>query len=112
MRTMSPLPSLTSAPRNMLAVIVEFRIKLAHVDAFEHAIVQNARASRETELGCRQLDVCRDLSDPQLFFLYELYDDEAAFQLHLKTPHFLHMNTTTADWIESKRAQHYARIAP
>jgi quinol monooxygenase YgiN len=37
--------------------------------------------------GCRQFDVCRDPLDPALFFLYELYDDEAAIQAHLDSPH-------------------------
>jgi autoinducer 2-degrading protein len=96
----------------MLALVVEFRIKTEHIAAFERAIVENARASRETEAGCRQFDVCRDPDDPGLFFLYELYDDEAAIQAHLRTPHFLHMNASTTDWIESKSVVRYSRIAP
>jgi quinol monooxygenase YgiN len=96
----------------MLALVVEFRIKPPHVAAFEQAIVENARASRDTEPGCRQFDVCRDPAEPGLFFLYELYDDEAAIQAHLKTPHYLHMNQATADWVDTKTVWRYARVAP
>ena len=96
----------------MLALIVEFRIKPAHIAAFEAAIVENARASRETEPGCRQFDVCRDPADPALFFLYELYDDDAAIQAHLHTTHYVQMNQATADWVESKKVLRYARAAP
>ena len=71
----------------MQALVVEFRIKAAHVDAFASAIVENARASRETEPGCRQFDVCRDPADAGVFFLYELYDDEAAIRAHLQSAH-------------------------
>ena len=96
----------------MLALVVEFRIKTAHVAAFEAAIIENARASRETEPGCRQFDVCRDPAQPSLFFLYELYDDEAAIQAHLRTPHYLEMDRTTAAWVESKTVRRFTRAAP
>ena len=96
----------------MQALVVKFRIKPAHVDAFERAIVDNARASRETEPGCRQFDVCRDPQDPTLFFLYELYDDDAAIGAHMKSAHFLHMNEATAAWVDDKQVWRYTRAAP
>ena len=96
----------------MQALIVEFVIKPGHVAAFEAAIVDNARASRETEPGCRQFDVCRDPADERLFLLYELYDDEAAVQAHLRSAHFLRMNEATADWVERKTVWRRTRIAP
>src|SRR4051812_33668124 len=86
----------------MLALVVEFRIKPPHIAAFEAEITENARASRETEPGCRQFDVCRDPGDPGVFFLYELYDDEAAIQAHLRTAHFLHLDELTREWVERK----------
>ena len=96
----------------MLALVVDFRIKPEHVSAFERAIVENARASRETEPGCRQFDVCRDPANPTLFFLYELYDDEAAIQAHLQSPHYLQMNQATAGWVDSKTVLRFVRAAP
>ncbi len=97
---------------NMQALVVEFRIKPDHVEAFAAAIIHNARASRDTEPGCRQFDVCRDPADASLFFLYELYDDEAAVQAHLKSAHFLAMNEATASWVEKKTVWRYARVDP
>lgn len=96
----------------MQALVVEFRILPAWVDNFAVAIVENARASRETEAGCRQFDVCRDPADPGLFFLYELYDDEAAVQAHLQSAHFLQMNALTAAWVQDKKVWRYQRVAP
>ena len=96
----------------MQALIVEFRIKPAHAEAFAAAIIDNARASRDTEPGCRQFDVCRDPTDASLFFLYELYDDEAAVQAHLRSAHFVQMNTATAAWVEKKTVWRYMRVAP
>jgi (4S)-4-hydroxy-5-phosphonooxypentane-2,3-dione isomerase len=96
----------------VFALTVEFRIKPEHAEAFAAAIVDNARASRETEPSCRQFDVCRDPADPQSFFLYELYDDVQAFEAHLQTPHFLQLNATTLDWVEHKAVCRYQRIDP
>jgi (4S)-4-hydroxy-5-phosphonooxypentane-2,3-dione isomerase len=96
----------------MLALVVEFHIKPAHAAAFEQVIIENARASRQTEPGCRQFDVCRDPVDASVFFLYELYDDEAAIQAHLQAPHYLQMNRVSADWVDSKAVRRYLRAAP
>lgn len=96
----------------MLALVVEFRIKAAHVDAFDAAIRANAQASVDREPGCRQFDVCRDPDDAALFFLYELYDDEAAIRAHLQSSHFLQMNAATAPWVDSKVARKLRRTQP
>ena len=94
----------------MQALVVEFVVHAPWVEAFAQAIVENARASREEEAGCRQFDVCRDPADPTLFLLYELYDDEAAVQAHLRSPHFLRMNTLTSDWVRDKTVKRYLRV--
>lgn len=96
----------------MLVVLVEFRIHSVHAQAFHHAIVHNAHLSLETEEGCRQFDVCCDPEDPALFFLYELYDDEAAFQEHLQSAHFQQMNAATASWVEAKVVRKMVRVQP
>lgn len=97
---------------NLLALVVEFRIKPEFVADFEGAIKENSRLSRETEPGCRQFDVCRDPADPSLFFLYELYDDEPAIAAHLQSPHFLSMDSATRDWVASKTLRRLTRTNP
>lgn len=96
----------------MLALVVEFRIQPGHVEDFDAAIRENAQRSRETEAGCRQFDVCRDAADPGLFFLYELYDDEAAIEAHLVSAHYRSMNAATAGWVVSKSVRRFVRTAP
>ncbi len=39
------------------------------------------------EPGCRQYQAHRSPDDPRLFFIYEQYDDEAAFETHARTDH-------------------------
>jgi autoinducer 2-degrading protein len=94
----------------MEVLAVEFHIHPTWVTAFAQAIAENARASLEHEPGCRQFDVCRDPADEGCFFLYELYDDEAAVQAHLKSPHFLQMNALTSAWVASKQVWRYRRM--
>jgi quinol monooxygenase YgiN len=96
----------------MQVLVVDFRIKPEFIADFEAAMLDNARVSRQTEPGCRQFDVCRSATEPSQFFLYELYDDEAAVQAHLQSAHFLQMNALTADWVEAKTVWRYTRQSP
>ena len=94
----------------MFVLIVHIEINEDAVDRFMPLALENARATRETEPGCRQFDVCRDPDDASLFFLYELYDDEAAVQAHLASPHFLQMNAATAAWVAHKTVRRLQRL--
>jgi (4S)-4-hydroxy-5-phosphonooxypentane-2,3-dione isomerase len=96
----------------MKALIVEFVIHQQHVAAFHYAIVENALASTRTEPGCRQFDVCVDPQRHNVFFLYEIYDDDAAIAAHMASAHFLRMNALTQHWVEKKTVWRYDRISP
>jgi len=96
----------------MHIVVVDFTILPAHVGAFRAAMVDNARASREREPGCRQFDVCADAAEPTHIFLYEAYDDRAAFDAHLASPHFRAFDATVAPWIGAKVVRAFERIDP
>jgi quinol monooxygenase YgiN len=47
----------------------------------------NAREARK-EPGCKQFDVLVDPNDRTKAMLYEVYNDEKAFEAHQQTPHF------------------------
>jgi quinol monooxygenase YgiN len=91
-------------------LLVEFRIRAERADDFRAAIAANARASLADEPGCRCFDVCIDPADPQCFVLYELYDDEAAVQAHLRSAHFLAMDAATRDWVLAKTVHRLALL--
>ena len=96
----------------MYVVIVDFTVKQDFLEEFRAATVRNARASCEREPGCRQFDVCVASEDPAAIFLYEVYDDRAAFDAHLATSHFLEFNVLTAPWLADKKARTLERIEP
>jgi (4S)-4-hydroxy-5-phosphonooxypentane-2,3-dione isomerase len=68
-------------------LVVNIRIKPENVDAFMKQLNENAAAARK-ELGCRQFDVLVDPKDRTKAMLYEVYNDEKAFEAHQQTPHF------------------------
>ena len=92
-------------------VTVVFVARPEHRDDFRKAMVANATASRTREPGCRQFDVCESADRSQVF-LYEIYDDEAAFKAHLAAPHYLEFNATVTPWVAEKRVLTYWRISP
>jgi quinol monooxygenase YgiN len=91
-------------------VTVVFRAKPEYRAQFRNEMLENAAASRTKEPGCRLFDVCES-PDGADIFLYEIYDDEAAFQAHLATDHFKRFNATTAPWIAEKHVVKYQLIA-
>ena len=71
----------------MLVLAVNIRIKPEHVDQWIPMAVENARQSRQ-EPGCRQFEVLVDPHDRTKILLYEVYDDQKAFDAHQQTAHF------------------------
>jgi (4S)-4-hydroxy-5-phosphonooxypentane-2,3-dione isomerase len=93
----------------MLVVTVHFTLVPGAEQAFRAAILQNA-ASSLREPGCRQFDVAFT-PDERRCFLYELYDDAAAFDAHHETPHFKHFATVSGPMVSEKRLETFV-LAP
>jgi quinol monooxygenase YgiN len=52
------------------------------LDALRH-MIEPSRA----EPGCRFYQPTRDLDDPHVFLIYEIYDDEPAYEAHAASEH-------------------------
>ena len=92
------------------AVTVTFDLKPGMQDAFMPHILFNARSSVANEPGCRQFDVCTDPSQPDTVFLYELYDDLAAFEAHQQMPHYLATGPKIGDMIAQKHLRTFEQV--
>jgi autoinducer 2-degrading protein len=68
-------------------LVVNIRIKPENVDRWMTMALENARHARK-EPGCRQFEVLVDPKDRAKVMLFEIYDDEKAFEAHQQTPHF------------------------
>ena len=92
-------------------VTVEFEIHPQRLDEFLPLMRENARASVDGEPGCRQFDVCTDPARPHAVFLYEVYDDRAAFDAHLASSHFKRFDAAVREMVATKSVRILRRAA-
>jgi (4S)-4-hydroxy-5-phosphonooxypentane-2,3-dione isomerase len=90
---------------------VNVRIKPENVERFMAALLSNAREARE-EPGCRRFEVLVDTSDPTKLLLFEVYDDEKAFEAHQQTPHFKKYLAEAVPLLASRERQVLKRALP
>ena len=83
-------------------VCVDFEIEPGQTDVFMAAARANAEQSFTQEVGCQQFDVCQYRQSPNSVFLYEVYDDEAAFETHKLTLHYSAFNQATGGMVVKK----------
>src|SRR5881409_4491183 len=72
----------------MVVLHVTSQVKPEHVSEFLEVVRYDAEHSENDEPGCLRFDVIQDKDDPNRFYFYEVYRDEAALEAHRKTPHF------------------------
>ncbi|EZH76368.1 antibiotic biosynthesis monooxygenase [Ectopseudomonas composti] len=88
----------------MYVLLLRTQLKPGSFEAFMDAMQVNAAASVRDEPGCLTFDVMRDRSDADLVWLYEVYVDEAAFEAHTQTAHFLASRPLVEPLIERQDA--------
>jgi len=72
----------------MYAIVVPLKVKPEMREKFLAAAQDDSTCSVRDEPGCLRFDVLQDNTDPNKFFFYEVYKDEAAFKAHQQTPHY------------------------
>jgi (4S)-4-hydroxy-5-phosphonooxypentane-2,3-dione isomerase len=91
-----------SAPLYINAVDVD--VVPGQIDNYLVALKENGAASLQ-EPGCHAFNIAVSQKDPNHVFLFEVYDNAAAFDAHRQTDHFKKYATTTKDMI-AKRDSH------
>ena len=86
----------------MLLVAVTFTIVPERAEAFRDRVRRQA-ADSLGEPGCRRFDVWCDTDDCCRVFLFEIYDDRAAFDAHLGTPHFRDFDAAVGPWVQERK---------
>lgn len=81
----------------------------AHLRAHEEAVgkfrdrlLRHARICLETESGCHRFDIHQDVNDSSLFLLIEIYADQAAFEAHRSSAHYLQFREDVKDWVSER----------
>lgn len=93
----------------MLILVVEVHIKAEMRDRYLEVIRDDAMHSERDEPGCLRFDVLQDTEDPNKFFYYEVYRDEAALQAHRETPHFKRYFEQVGQLTDRETARHSVR---
>lgn len=84
-------------------IIVDFRLVPGALDRFRPMVDANAAASVQMEPGCRRFDVLEVQGETDRILLYEIYDDESAFDEHCRSGHFHDFDRTSAPLVAEKK---------
>ncbi len=96
----------------MYVLFVRIRVVAGQAERFIALSEGNHRGAR-SEPGNLRFDVLRDAADPERFYLYEVYRDEAAFKAHQQTPHYLVWKEAVAPLMaEPRQAERMHSVMP
>ena len=100
----TPAPAMNDASlENAIFRIAEIEVKPEFLDAYLAAAADVGATSVREEPGVLCIYPMQDAEKPTSIRIVEIYRDEAAYQAHLATPHFLRYKTGTPHMIESLR---------
>jgi quinol monooxygenase YgiN len=91
-------------------LVVNIRIKPENVDRWMKMALENAREARK-EPGCRQFEVLFDPKEKTKVMLFEIYNDEKAFEAHQQTPHFKKYLAEAVPLLASRERQVFTKAA-
>ena len=107
-------PRTTNAERpvlmNRFVITVDFYLLPGALDPFLALIKENARRSLAEEAGCHRFDVLVQKGVPDHIVLYEIYQNRAAFDIHLKSRHFAEFNSASAPYVSDKKVIEYEYV--
>ena len=95
----------------MYIIVAAIQIKEGFKERYINGLIENASSAVKEEPGCLRFDVIQDANDDNKIWLYEVYNDEAAFQAHAQSPHFIKFRDASADWREQGGLQGAGRGA-
>ncbi len=84
----------------MLAMWVKARIKPDMRQRFLKAMEVDALGSERDEPGCLRFNVLQDEKDPDVYYFYEVYKDQAALEAHRTMAHYATWRAVAADVLD------------
>lgn len=73
----------------MYCIIVKNVVEAGTKDSYLAIMTENARASVANEIGCHAFDIIDSIEEENTFYLYEIYENKQALEIHKKSPHYL-----------------------
>ena len=75
--------------------LADIRIDPAQLEAFKVAAIRHAEATLRNESGVLALHAIAEKGSPENIRVFEMYVDAAAYEAHLRTPHFQQFRAST-----------------
>jgi quinol monooxygenase YgiN len=94
-----------------LVRMAELEIDPAQLDAYRALLAEEIEASVASEPGVLALSAVAARDDPARVTILEIYAGQAAYEAHLRTPHFLKYKTLTAKMVRSLRLMETTPVA-
>lgn len=88
------------------------RVREDIVERFRDRLLRHARISLDAEPGCLRFDIHQEAGDPTLFLLIEVYADQAAFDTHRNSQHYLQFRKDVKDWVDERNWWFWHRFGP
>jgi autoinducer 2-degrading protein len=94
----------------MHVVVVFLEAERGREDDMRSALISYARICLEREPGCHRYDICLDPVEPGSFLLFQVYEDQAAYNAHRELPHYSEFRQLTDPWTRSRRVLTYQSV--
>jgi quinol monooxygenase YgiN len=91
--------------------IANIQVDSAFIDEYRAALAEHAKVAVKVEPGVLALEAVYDKAHPTKVTVFEIYASEQAYQLHLKTPHFLKYKNGTLKMVKSLELVEVGAIA-
>jgi autoinducer 2-degrading protein len=96
----------------MIAIWVKVKVKPERRQDFLKAIEVDALGSEQDEPGCARFNVLQDQQDPNTYYFYEVYKDEAALEAHRAAPHYAVWRAAADTLDGATQATHCTTVFP
>lgn len=85
-----------------IALVVEYQVKAGCMEDFLRLMRDHAAGTLQEEDGCLQFDVLLPKEGEARVLLYEVYRDDAAFEVHGQSPRLARTRSSYAHMLENR----------
>ncbi|ARK12255.1 carboxymuconolactone decarboxylase family protein [Fibrella sp. ES10-3-2-2] len=112
LRKLLATPTAPIIEPDMMVRIAEIEIVPDYLDEYKAILAEEATASVKIEPGVLVIFPMYEQEQPTRFKLVEIYATKAAYESHLKTPHFQRYKTSTQKMVKSLKLIEMSSVTP
>src|SRR6202035_3364945 len=90
---------------------VDIDVVPGQIENYLAAIKEVGAATIKSEPGCSEFDITVSQKDPNHLFIFEVYDNAAVFDAHLKSDHYKKYAATAKDAVAKREVHPLSSVA-